>query len=220
MLKSLEANRVTDFPRRRLRLLFPNLRFGYEGQCVDLKFYALRPPPSAALPLNLCHRRIDGSCQLLHLRRHREPHEQPPPLAAPPLHLRHRWIDGSHPLPPSPAPPPGAFLRISAPLSPLRPPPPPSHTVSPLHSLPGNCESIPAGGDLASDFSVIKYGGKQGRVLVLLLKLNEWLPPLLEVPASPSYQGGARLGFRHRRQWWWAGRCCCRIMDDFLVMEL
>uniref|UniRef100_A0A0E0E957 Uncharacterized protein n=1 Tax=Oryza meridionalis TaxID=40149 RepID=A0A0E0E957_9ORYZ len=42
----------------------------------------------------------------------------------------------------------GAFLRISAPLSPLRPPPPPSHTVSPLHSLPGNCESIPAGGDL------------------------------------------------------------------------
>uniref|UniRef100_A0A0E0NGN2 Uncharacterized protein n=1 Tax=Oryza rufipogon TaxID=4529 RepID=A0A0E0NGN2_ORYRU len=44
-----------------------------------------------------------------------------------------------------------AFLRISAPLSPLRPPPPPSHTVSPLHSLPGNCESIPAGGDLVGD---------------------------------------------------------------------
>ena len=41
-----------------------------------------------------------------------------------------------------------------------------------------------------------------------------------QVPASPYYQGGARLGFRHRRQWWWAGRCCCRIMDDFLVMEL
>ncbi|KAF2926942.1 hypothetical protein DAI22_06g165800 [Oryza sativa Japonica Group] len=44
-----------------------------EGECVDLKFYALRPPPSAALPLNLCHRRIDGSRQPLHLRRHREP---------------------------------------------------------------------------------------------------------------------------------------------------
>ncbi len=35
---------------------------------------------------------------------------------------------------------------------------------------------------LCDEFDIVlQYLGKQGRVLVLLLKLNEWLPPLLEV---------------------------------------